>query len=204
MRAAWADDDSNTPTEESRLQELEHMLQEAQSRAAIVEQEAYDKAYAAGEKAGLALGEKRAEQTLDLMMHIVNQAEQELQHLQHQSLDLVLALASAVLKKMIGHHDEVMEQTLKQAIYDTLSQLELTGLYPVVLAVHPQDLGMFRRMGMQEDKLNIKADEQVIQGSCKLLTPHHDTLIDPQHMIEKALNHIRQQFAQADMQNGKS
>ncbi|MCF6208866.1 MAG: hypothetical protein L3J61_05730, partial [Ghiorsea sp.] len=39
--------------EKKRMDELENMLSEAQSRAAVIEQEAYDKAYAAGEKSGL-------------------------------------------------------------------------------------------------------------------------------------------------------
>ena len=202
MQRVWGAD-KDVPSEESRLKELEDMLQEAQSRAAIVEQEAYDKAYAAGEKAGLALGEKRAEQILSLMTNIVEQAEQELHHLQHQSLDVVLALTTSILEKVMGHQDVMIEQPLKQAIDDAFTQLEITGHHRVVLVVHPHDLDMFTRMEIQEDKLHIKADERISQGSCKLLTPHHDTLIDPQRMIQKAVRHIRQQFEQAYEQNQK-
>ncbi|MES0371706.1 MAG: hypothetical protein ABUK11_05450, partial [Mariprofundaceae bacterium] len=48
--------------EVQRMDQLEKMLQEAQGRTETVEREAYDKAYNAGEKAGLVLGGKRAEQ----------------------------------------------------------------------------------------------------------------------------------------------
>jgi len=45
--------------EPDRMQQLEKMLAEKHDSQAAIERDAYDKAYAAGEKAGLALGRKR-------------------------------------------------------------------------------------------------------------------------------------------------
>jgi len=194
LRQAWGNESNAMSAEEQRLKELEKMLDEAQSRAAIVEQQAYDKAYAAGEKAGLTLGEKRAEQIIDTMLKVTQAAEQELQHLQHQSVAVVTTLTEKIVKKIVGHDKKDFQHMIEQAIRESLSQLEMTGQQSVVLAVHPHDLDMFKRMDSLTQKLSIKSNESIQQGSCKLLTAHHDTLIDPQEMIHKSVKHIHRQF----------
>jgi flagellar biosynthesis/type III secretory pathway protein FliH len=194
LRQAWGSGDNTASPEEKRLKELEKMLGEAQSRAAIVEQEAYDKAYAAGEQAGLTLGEKRAEQIVDTMVKVAAAAEKELGHLQHQSIEVITTLTEHMVKKIVGSDENNFQQIIEQAIHVSLSQLEMTGQQSVVLAVHPHDLEMFKRMDSLTQRLSIKANENIQQGSCKLLTPHHDALIDPQLMIKKASKHIHRQF----------
>lgn len=193
LRQTWAKKSDAAPSEEQRLKQLEKMLDEAQSRAAIVEQEAYDKAYAAGEKAGLALGEKRAEQIISSMAKITAAAEKELSQLQHQSIEVVTTLAEHLVKHIVGNDEINLQPIIQQAIEASLSQLDIAGKQRVVLTVHPHDLAMFKRM-QSLAKISIKSSEHIQQGSCKLLTPHHDTLIDPQRMIKKASKHIYRQF----------
>ncbi len=189
MSKEWGTHHNKASTEQQRMTELENMLNEAQSRAAIVEQEAYDKAYAAGEKAGLALGEKRAEQIIETMEEVVSQAKQELHHLQTKSVAVVIEIAEMIVSKVMGEQD--ISQRLEKAVAQALEQLNLETHLNLVLAVHPKDLAMFARMMDLPEKIKLRAYEQVKQGSCKLLSSDQDILIDPQGMIDKAVLHIR-------------
>jgi len=194
MTRQWGADTSAQPSEQQRMSELEKMLSEAQSRAAIVEQEAYDKAYAAGEKAGLALGEKRAEQILETMNQVVIQAEEELQHLQQQSATVVVELSQAIVKHVLGEHEGGIYKVLEKTIHQVFTQFHLETHDHLVLAIHPKDLNMFSRMQSLPEQIKLKPYEQVSLGSCKLLSAHQDILIDPLGMIDKAAENIYQQL----------
>ena len=195
LRKQWGEKPTSQDVgEQQRLQELENMLSEAQSRTAIVEQEAYDKAYAAGEKAGLTLGEKRAEQYLESMENIVKYAERELEHLQQTSVHVIVELSESITKKVVGEIPQGVLNVLEKSIQHTFSQLDIQAKHRLMLVVHPQDLTMFQRMGDLPQDLRVTSDEAVEQGTCKLLSTHHDVLIDPQAMIHQAAKHIRQHF----------
>ena len=193
----WDGKQQQNASEKKRLVELEEMLSEAQSRTAIVEQEAYDKAYAAGEKAGLALGEKRAEQILESMAKILTEAERELYRLQYKSVDVVMELTEAITREVVGQSPKDVQKVLEHGVAQAIEQLDMSEGDKLVLSVHPHDLEMFKRIHPLPVKISIDADGKVEQGSCKLLTKHHDILIDPKGMIDKALQHIKQQFLQA-------
>jgi len=193
LRKQWGEQKQENK-EQDRLKELENMLNEAQSRAAIVEQEAYDKAYAAGEKAGLALGEKRAEQILETMSQVVVQAEQELHNLQHQSVAVIVELTQSISKRIVGESPQDIASTLENAVNRSFIKLNIGSEQQLALVVHPHDLEMFERMKSLPENLKMKADDMIARGSCKLLSLQQDILIDPKAMIEKAVAHIQQQF----------
>ena len=91
-----------TGAEVQRMDQLEKMLQDAQGRAEVVEREAYDKAYAAGEKAGLALGEKRAEQIVEAMEECLKRAENEAALMRQSCVDAVVDISQLVVEQLVG------------------------------------------------------------------------------------------------------
>ena len=194
--ASDAPTDTSPSAESLRMKELENMLNEAQSRAAVIEQEAYDKAYAAGEKAGLALGEKRAEQMLEAMENTVVQAEQQLQQLQQDAGHAVLDIAQAIAEHVVGEFGDDVENALTQAAHQAAEQFlaEHTDLSGLVLAVHPDDLNGMSKMCAIHPEWRIQADKSIKAGTCRLLSKHQDAFIDPQQAIEKAVSHIRGQL----------
>lgn len=194
LKKQWGGQSNQGESEKQRLQELEKMLSDAQSRTAIVEQEAYDKAYAAGEKAGLALGEKRAEQYLESMANILKHAELELEHLQHDSVHVVVELAETITEKVMGGKPNGIFAVLEQSVQRIVAQLDIQGKQQLKLVVHPQDMVIFQRMGGLPEGLRMHADDNIQQGTCKLLSTHHDTLIDPKAMIHKAAKYLKKDF----------
>ncbi len=191
LHATPADD------EKQRMAELEKMLDEAQSRAAMIEQEAYDKAYAAGEKSGLALGEKRAEQIVQGLQEVLHHAELELQALQQQSVDAVLDICEAVLTHVMASHDQGLWQAMQTLVREASLQLGQHAHVPLTLLVHPQDLAMFEKMEGIMDTLPIQTQADVQQGTCRLVSAEQDVLIDPKNMVRQSLAHIKTRLTQA-------
>lgn len=184
--------------EEERMRELEKMLNEAQSRTAVIEQEAYDKAYAAGERAGLALGEKRAEQALALLQTIVEYAEEELENFKHESMNAVLDISKAIVEHTFGAYDENMAGVLEKAVTQALHAFALDQDAALTLAVHPNDLELFERMTSMPAQYKIKANKDITQGTCRLITAGQDALVDPKQILQKAVDQLRESLLVAD------
>jgi len=180
-----------TSAEELRMQELERMLQEAQGRAELMEREAYDKAYATGEKAGMALGEKRAEQTLESLALFVGQAEEKLKGLEEVCAEAALDIAQAVVQHVLGGMDEQRHAMLFSAVEKAALQFpDLSGLK---LLVHPEDLQVFEGLldASKFEGWRIKASHEVEVGCCRLLSHQQDIQIDPHAAVQQSIDALR-------------
>ena len=182
------------PEEKQRMEELEKMLSEAQSRAAVIEQEAYDKAYAAGEKSGLALGGKRAEQIIESMQLVLQHAEQALLNLQQQSVETIMDITSMVIEHVMGVENIDLGQALETSINQAMTQLLPSAESRVVLLVNPQDLTMFKKMTTLSEKVHFQTGQDIPAGTCRLMTAEQDALIDPKQSLDEALKHVREQL----------
>ena len=121
----------------NRMQQLEAMLAEVQGRAEVVEKEAYDKAYMAGEKAGMALGRKRAEQTLDDLEQSLGSAEESLQSMQASFAEAAMDVAGYIDRALVGDVREQEPARLRAIAREAARQLPDTdGLR---IAVSPDD-----------------------------------------------------------------
>ncbi|MDX8395667.1 MAG: FliH/SctL family protein [Mariprofundaceae bacterium] len=179
--------------EVQRMQQLEQMLQESQGRAETVEREAYDKAYAAGEKAGLALGEKRAEQILELLQQHLNQAEIQTQQLKDHCVDAVMDITQALTEHLVGEMMQEQRDTLFKAAQRAAEQLPDAG--KLRLAVHPDDIESFNRLIQEQDSdWKLHVDTNITAGSCRLISEHQDALIHPSEAIIEAVKLIRTQL----------
>jgi len=188
------------PLETDRMKQLEQMLQEAQGRAGTIEKEAYDKAYQAGEKTGIDLGKKRAEQFMSSMEILLRQSEDELARMHEHINETVLEIADAVIHHVVGtmmdDHPGYLKQMVEQCVqrlptYDTLK-----------LAVAPEDISMIETLlenGLQEatpqdnasQDIRLIPDGSVRPGTCRIMARTNDVLIDPQAAITECMQHIR-------------
>jgi len=184
--------------EERRVQELEHMLQEAQGRAEIMEREAYDKAYAAGEKAGMALGQKRAEQSLEQLEKIMVQAEQQLADLEHQCTHIVLGLAQAVMTHVLGDEKEQWHTFLLSAI--ERAALQFPSMQGLTLQINPDDMQAFENVVHPESmgEWRLQSEPSVTIGTCRLMSTQQDIHIDPYQAIADVVSQFQKNLVKQD------
>jgi len=177
--------------EEQRMQELERMLQEAQGRAEVMEREAYDKAYAAGEKAGMALGAKRAEQSLEHLDVLLQQAESQVRNLSDACNDTVLDIAQAVIEHVLGELGEQRYGMMLASVQR--AALEMPSVSDLLLLVNPDDMGVFERLMQEGDigRWRLRAQPDVPSGCCRLISQQQDIQIDPEQAVKTTIEQIR-------------
>lgn len=181
----------------NRMQQLESMLKEVQGRAEIVEKEAYDKAYLAGEKAGLALGRKRGEQILEALQESLQEAETDIEYIQQSFAEAAIDVAKHIAENIVG---EIISQDISNLLdiaRQAASQLpDHTGLR---IAVSPDDFSSFKRLfeapqsqaPQSNDSTAISTlcrDATVDSGTCRIISSQQDILIDP---IAAVSNHLK-------------
>jgi len=179
-----------TGADVGRMDQLEKMLHAAQGRAEVVEREAYDKAYAAGEKAGLALGQKRAEQIVESMESCLKQAETEVSQMRQHCVDAVVDIAQLVVEQLTG---EILAEQ-KDALYHAAKRAaeKLPEASRLKLAVYPDDLQAFERL-LESDNSDwrLVADPSLKPGTCRLVSREQDVSIDPMRALVDSVRRIR-------------
>jgi len=175
-------------TTSDRMQELEQMLNEAQGRSELLEREAYDKAYEAGEKTGMELGRKRAEQIVDAMAAHLKQCERSSRRLHEKMDEVILDIAESVVRQIVDNMLEEHPEYLKHMIGQATRFIPKQESFK--LAVSIQDMAMFE--GMLGDTPNeMLADDNIKPGTCRIMASDHDVLIDPEAAINECMQHIR-------------
>ena len=174
----------------NRMQQLETMLKEVQGRAEIVEKEAYDKAYLAGEKAGMVLGRKRGEQILESLQETLQETESALSSMQQSFAEAAIDVAKHIAESIIGDVIETDPARLLAIAQQAAAQLsETTGLR---IAVSPDDYSSFKRL-LEDDSIlqSLHRDASVETGTCRIISSQQDILIDPITAVAAYLKALR-------------
>lgn len=185
------------PPAPDRVSELEQMLAEAQDRMAVLEREAYDKAYAAGEKAGMELGRKRAEQILERMEAVLTEAGAQLDGMYHGVSESVIDIAGFLAEWLVGDMVEADHARLL-AMAERVS-LTMPSSSRLGLAVHPDDLGKFERIIDEAGHTwSLQADTTLAPGTSRLFTKDQDILLDPKAAVADAIDRLKKELLAPD------
>jgi len=190
----------------SRMQQLENMLKEVQGRAEVIEKEAYDQAYLAGEKAGMALGKKRAEQIIHSLQESLQGAEGLLIDIQGSFAEAAMDVAEFIAKKIIANAVQEDKSRLWQIAKQATEQLP--NATDLRIAVSPDDFFTFNRL-LEEDNsaILLSSDAAVESGTCRIISSQQDILIDPVAAVDVYLRQLSPGLLQAskhDVQPGQS
>jgi len=182
---------SETPAApRNRIQELERMLADTQGKAAAIEQEAYDKAYAAGEKAGMALGQKRAEQILERLQAVVNETEQQMTEIRHASGEAVIDMAAQLSAWLIGELSKEDHSRLLALAENTAHGLPQPEA--VKIAVSPMDFADFEKLMEEgEHPYPLIAEDSVPDGKVRVFNQSQDILVDPYAALADAVGSLK-------------
>jgi len=175
---------------ENRVQQLEQMLQAVQGHAEIVEKEAYDKAYLAGEKAGMALGKKRGEQILAALQTSLKAAESDINALRASFAEAAMHVAGHIAEQIVSQSLVQNQASLLNLARQAAAQLPDTS--KLRIAVAADDYVIFKRM-LDEDAstMALSADTTVTAGTCRIISASQDILIDPVAAVAGYLAQLR-------------
>jgi len=174
-----------------RLRQLEEMLARNQEKTNEIEREAYDKAYIAGEKAGLELGRKRAEQILAQMQVMLEECEAELDDLRSSMCEAVVDISGALAEWLIDKiTTEDTTRLLKMAKKTAAAIPDMTDMK---IAVHPEDFARIKTLltGSGDDALPLISDPGIKRGSIRIFNKTREALIDPIGAITDGVAHIK-------------
>lgn len=182
------------------MQQLEAMLAEVQGRAEVVEKEAYDKAYMAGEKAGMALGKKRAEQILDELNQSLGGAQGAIQAMQEGFAEAAIDVAGHIARAVVKDTVEQDISKLWDIAREAASQLPAAA--GLTVAVHPDDYASFKRL-LEDDEamMPLTGDPSIASGTCRIISSQQDIVVDPVAAVDQYLNQLRPKLLESDAEN---
>ncbi|MBC8432317.1 MAG: hypothetical protein H8D96_10395 [Desulfobacterales bacterium] len=180
----------------------ENSIKEAQGKAALLEQEEYEKGFAQGERDGLELGEKKAAKSVEkietffmesipLKDEIIKQHEQE-----------ILGLIFAIAGKIVHHQIECDESTVKDTILNALKLSVQKS--KIVIRVNPQDYDFVEKLRPdlfakfnEVKSIIISSDQSISRGGCFLETPGGDVDARVEAQLEKIRQSLEENLAAA-------
>jgi len=182
-----------------RMQQLEAMLEEVQGRAEIVEKDAYDKAYLAGEKAGMALGQRRGEQILDSLQESLKDSGDALTSMQQSFAEAAMHVAGFIARQIVT--DAVQDNNA--VLWDIAKQAaeQLPDATDLHIAVSPDDFFAFKRLLEDSDSLTVLISDAAIQSAtCRIISNQQDILVDPVGLVDAWLDTLGPNLLSASQQ----
>ncbi len=164
-------------------------------RLAAMERDAYEKGFAAGEKAGFEFGRQKAEALFSVLSQIVGELEGFRERLLSETEKDVCRLAVAIARKIIEVELSIREDIVLNAVK---SAIEHTGkASTVVVRLNSTDMEVIKRYVPEIEQYSVEArrivlreDPSVGRGGCIVET--ENTTIE--HTIDTALREIEERL----------
>jgi flagellar assembly protein FliH len=169
----------------------------AQEKISGIEQEAYEKSFAQGEKDGFELGEKKAIKVVENIENLFNEMaglkHDVLKQYEGEIIDLVFAVAEKILKYEVKSKESV----IKNAIFDALELAVEKN--KVVFNVNPDDYDYVEKLRPELFNQNkglksivVTSDPSVSRGGCYLETPYGNIDATIESKLEKIYECLRE------------
>ncbi len=183
-----------TPEERLRRadEEARVLIEHAEAQAADIRRAAESRGRAVGEATGTAQGMQEYEAMTGTLRAVAEAVQAEQQRLEAQLTDNVVALALAIVQRMLGDitgdHPETMRHVTTQAVR-ALSERGAVAVHvhPTVVDVVERERESLQQAFPDVHDLTIVADDAVAPGGCLLDTP----TIQLDATVERVIERIR-------------
>jgi flagellar biosynthesis/type III secretory pathway protein FliH len=160
-------------------EEMAAYKEETCRQCTLLEQEAYDKGFATGEKDGIRAGEKKMQMLATELSAVIDSVaglrKELVEQYETELLDLVLAICRKIIYCEISVNHQVIQETVRHILDDA------PGGQPVTLRLHPKDMAAVEKLISSDDvsatdmnRVSMVSDTSVSRGGCRLETPHGD------------------------------
>lgn len=182
---------------DGKKEETEDDLLGTQENISCIEQEAYEKSFAQGEKDGFEFGEKRAIKVVENIENLCN----EMAGLKHDILKQyereIIDLIFAVAEKIVHHEVRSKEPVIQNAIFNALELAAEKS--KVVFNVNPDDYDYVEKLRPELFNQNkglksivVTSDPGVSRGGCYLETPYGNIDATIESKLEKIYQRLKE------------
>ncbi len=186
-------EEDERPGQTDRLRLLEERLAKHQERATQIEQEAHEEAYAAGEKAGLELGGRRAEQILARMRQVLDDGSGQLNEIREHAYCAIMDISGAIAEWLVGEITGDDRARLLQMVRKAADEFPETE--HLKIALHPDDLAHIKKLPTGSDEmLPLVPDAAMAPGSARVFSHSRDVLLDPHACIDDFIKRFRDEL----------
>ena len=179
--------------------EFNNILREAREKAVFIEQDAYEKGFAQGEKDGLELGEKKGIKVIENIESILielSRLKKEIpKQYEKEILDLTFAIAKKIIHREIATDESAIKETILNALHFAVEKSK------VILRVNPEDFDYVEKLRTQffaEVKdlksISMTSDPSISKGGCFLETPYGDIDARVGTQLEEVQQSIEEAF----------
>jgi flagellar assembly protein FliH len=162
---------------DSEKKETGDALPGIQEKISGIEQEAYEKSFAQGEKDGYEFGEKKALKVIENIEKLFNEMVSFKDDVSKQYEREIIDLIFAVAEKIVHHEVKSKESVIKNAIFEALELAVEKS--KVVFNVNPDDYDYVEKLRPELFNQNkglksivVTSDPGVSRGGCYLETPY--------------------------------
>jgi flagellar assembly protein FliH len=185
-----------------------HPTGQVRERIELLEREAYEKGFEQGQKDGMALGEKRVEQTLlqleGLLASLMDGKKQLYREAEGELLQLSMEIAKQIIRKEIEGDREVIARSVRSAL-GFLSDKSM-----VRVLISPEDLREVRRLSSDLSEtyrignLQVAEDKSIRRGGCIIETGFGriNATIDDQ--LAELAREMTEEFEERGLDHGRS
>lgn len=181
--AAWESDDCKEERNEDDVSGM-------QEKTSDIEQEAYEKSFAQGEKDGFEFGEKKSIKIAENIENLFDEMARLKHDVSKQYEREIIDLIFAVAEKIVHHEVRSKESAIKNAIFEALEAAVEKS--KVVFNVNPDDYDYVEKLRPELFKQNkglksivITSDPAVSRGGCYLETPYGNIDATIESKLEK-------------------
>lgn len=177
--------------QEKGKEEADRYIKEAKKRASDIEREAYKKAFAQGERAGIEIGKKKAESEINRFYKTVEELsgfrERIYEGCENELVKLALVISRSIIHQELTLNKEVILSIVKAILKNAI------GAGEIKIRVSPLDIEFIRQSRPQIlnsidglKNIILEEDRSIIRGGCIVETDFGD--IDAR--IEKQIEEL--------------
>jgi flagellar biosynthesis/type III secretory pathway protein FliH len=180
------------------------ILKAANEKALVLEQQAYEKGFAQGEKDGLELGEKRLEAVVQNAQRLIAEIESHREGLYEAFEKEMVQLVLAISKKILVHPPALKEETILSTVHAAFKHV--LDQRNVTIRLHPSDYGILTAHpdrlpwpSGESGRVKMVKDPSISRGGCYLETAFGDVDGTIEGQFEQIVAFVWKAFEQEEL-----
>lgn len=158
-----------------------------EQRIAAIEKEAYQKGFAAGERAGLEVGQQKAAALLQRLQMILKELSEMKGNLARELEPGVLKLSVAIARKVLATELLQSPESIAEMVKAALRRVEKTG--PITIKINPAVAGLIEKMRPEllaiHPEIVFDVDPQAAPGGPLVIGPVDEVVTDIDEQIKE-------------------